>query len=173
MPRFASLLCTVGAVALFAAPLCADEKDSLASLAWCVGGKWVHEVPDADKPITIETTFEWAGHKKAIRYTITFTAGGKTTTQYEGTYWYHPGKQSLVMLQIDRLGNVTESTVTPDATGFKQTNTVSAVDGAKREQRVEVVRDGDDAFTFRAKVPKDGDWVEAVTFAYKRVPAAK
>jgi hypothetical protein len=173
MSRFALHLCAVGAVALLVAPLRADEKDPLAALAWCVGGKWVTEVADADKPLTIQTTFEWAGHKKAIKYAITVTAGGKTTTQYEGAYWYHPGKKSLVMLQIDKLGNVTESIVTPDATGFKQTNTVSAVDGAKREQRVEVVRDGDDAFNFRARVPKDGDWVEAVTFTYKRVHTAK
>lgn len=154
------------------APQNADQ--ALEQLAWIVGGKWVTEVkvPDGN-PLVVESTFDWGGHRKTIKYAIVFKRDDQTTTQYEGTYWWNPEKKQLALLQIDRSGNVTESTVTLENKTFKQANTVTLADGMKREQRVEFTRDGDDKFRFKAFVKRDNEWTEAVAFEYHRVRDAK
>lgn len=149
------------------------QSDPLEQLAWIVG-TWAAEVKGPDgSPMAIRTTYDWAGHRKALKYVVAFRSKDTTTVQYEGTYYWHPGKKSLAMLQIDRYGNVTESTATVDGKVMNQVNAVAAVDGAKREQRVELVRDGNDSFSFRALIPKGREWTEAVAFRYTRVPAGK
>ncbi|MFO0808870.1 MAG: hypothetical protein U0746_09625 [Gemmataceae bacterium] len=151
----------------------ATAKDPLEPLAWCVG-KWTADVKGADgTPLHIETTFDWAGHRKAIKFAVAFTAGGKTNVQYDGIYYWHPGKQKIAMLQVDKAGNVTESTAVAERDTVRQENAVALIGGAKGEQRVEITRKGDDAFEFRAKILKDKEWVEVVGFTYKRLPAAK
>lgn len=151
----------------------AAPKDPLEPLAWLIG-TWAAAVKGPDgAPLAFRTTFDWAGHKKALKFAVTFKAKDATVAQYEGMYYWHPGKKCLAMLQIDRYGNVTESSATVDGKNMTQVNVVAVVDGAKREQRVEMIRYGDDAFTFRALVPKDGRWAEAVAFRYTRVPAGK
>jgi hypothetical protein len=148
----------------------ADPIEPLNTLAWTIGGKWVAETKGADdSPLGVEVTFQWASHRKAINYAIVIKSKDKTIPQYEGTYFWHPGKKQVALLQLDALGNVTESTLTADGMVLKQENVLTSEDGSKHEQRVEIVREGDDAFQFNAFVPKEGKWVKAVTFQYKRV----
>ena len=176
--RIAGLSCLLIGVVLSAATVAAqartDADEALEQLAWAIGGKWIAEIkgPD-DKPLTVEATFEWAGHRKAIKYAVAFKSGDKSATNYEGVYYWHPKKKQLAMLQIDRQGNVNESLLTREGDHFKQRNSVTMADGTKREQRAEFIREGDDAFAFKAFVPKGDDWVEAVALKYKRVRDSK
>ena len=73
------------------------------------------------------------------------------------------------MIETDRHGNLTESELTIDGKIFKQENHVFATDGTKHEQRAEFTREGDDAFSFKASVPKNGEFVQVVGFTYKRL----
>jgi hypothetical protein len=147
-----------------------EPADPLAPLAWTVGGKWVGEVKASDgTPLVAEATFDWTGHHKALKFAVVFKANGKATPQYEGAYFWHPGKKKIVMIQTDHQGNLTESELVVDGKAFKQANQVFAIDGTTRQQRAEWVREGDDAFAFKATVPKDGEWVQVVAFTYKRV----
>ncbi len=152
-----------------------EEADrALEQLAWAVGGKWVSELKGPDgSPLTVETTFDWSGHRKSIKYAVVFKFQEKSTTQYEGVYWWSPEKKQLMMLQIDGQGNVTESTLVKEGDQFKQRNTVTLADGTKREQRAEFTREGDDVFAFKAFIRKGDDWAEAVALKYKRVRDAK
>jgi hypothetical protein len=164
----------VGALLLSARPGPAqtpkDAANPLDRLAWAVGGKWIAEVKGTDDaPLMVEVTYGWASHKKAIKYVIVFKTKDKTIPQYEGWFYWHPGKKHLALLQIDRQGNVTESAVTIDGDKHKLENVLVRIDGTKQEQRGELLREGEDAFTFKAFVPKDGKWVEAVAFKYKRL----
>lgn len=164
------------AVLLVAAPTRAAEapKDPLEPLAWAVGGTWEAELAGAGQdPLTVQAVFTWAGHKKAIKYVITVRGKAGAAVQYDGTYYWHPGKKALALLQVDREGNVVESTLTTDGKTITQENAATKSDGTATRQRVEIARDGDDAFTTKAFVRKGDAWVEAVTFKYKRKPAAK
>ena len=144
--------------------------EPLEPIAWMVGGKWVTELKATDgNSLTVETTCQWAGHHKAIQYAIVFKTRDKTMTQYEGTYYWHPGKKRIALLQLDAQGNVTESTLTSEGGMLKQENDVVLADGSMRKQRVDITRDGNDIFHMQALVPKDGDWVKAAAFQYKRV----
>jgi hypothetical protein len=159
----------IGIFGMTSAPAADEGQSTLDNLAWLVGGKWVAKIKSPDGgALVVEAQFEWAGHKKAIKYEIVFRGKEKPVTQYEGIYWWHPGKKQLARLQIDRAGNVTESLAAFDGDKMKQENIQSRADGKKQEQRVELTRDGDDAFVFKAFVQKDGNWVEAAAFKYTR-----
>ena len=162
---------------LFVAPPALGDgapEDPLRPLAWTVGGTWVAEVKRPDgKPLKVETTFEWASHRKALRYTIVIRTDTGTVPQYEGLYWWDPGAKEIHMLQIDRQGNVTKSVATFAGNTMTQKNQLTRADGTKQEQRVELVRDGDDAFSFKALLQKGGEWAEAARFTYKRVREEK
>lgn len=169
-----SLLVLSLALPVLAEDASTEGDRALEQLAWAVGGKWVTDIEAPDgKPFSVETTFDWGGHHKTIKYAIVFKRDGKLTTQYEGTYWWNPEKKQLAMLQVDRSGAVTESLLTVENKTFKQANTVILGDGTKREQRVEFVRNGDDKFNFKAFIKKNDEWTEAVAFEYHRVVDAK
>ena len=141
----------------------------LAKLAWLAGGTWVADLKGQDGRATrVECRFDWAEHGKALKYVIHFKAEGGPVPQYEGIYYYHPAKKHIAMLQVDRAGNVTESVVTAEGDTLAQENQTTTADGTTRPQRVKVTREGPDAFSFKAMVQRDGQWVEAVAFTYKR-----
>lgn len=145
-------------------------ENELEKLAWYVGGRWMMERNTADgSPMTVVVKFDWSDNKKALKYTISFQSKGKEVPQYDGLYWWHPAKKQLAMLQIDRRGEVTESLVTFDGDVMRQSNTLTRLDGTQQQQRVAVARNGDNEFTFKASVEKNGKWIEAVAFTYHRV----
>jgi hypothetical protein len=153
-----------------AAPAAAPpEHHPLVELSWLVGGVWVAQVQSPDgKPVRVEFKCDWAEHGMALKYVIHLNKGDETTPQYEGIYYWHPAKKHIAMVQIDRNGNVTESVATTDGGNVTQENEATSSDGTTRPQRVTVTRKGDDAFDFKAMVKRDGEWVEGVSFIYKR-----
>lgn len=168
------MMIVVGAVIFLgiAAPIFTQQppENPLDELAWLVGGKWVAEIktPKGDS-MTVETTFEWSGHKKALKYAIAFKSKEATVPQYEGLYWWNPAKKALTLLQLDRQGNMTEAVLTVEKGKFFQKNTLTRPDGKTQEQRAQFERVNDDTFLFKAFVQKDDEWVEAVAFQYKRI----
>jgi hypothetical protein len=50
-----------------------------------------------------------------------------------------------------------------------QRNLSTRADGTTQDQRVELVRKGNDAFAFEAFLKKDNQWVKAVGFTHNRV----
>jgi hypothetical protein len=147
--------------------------DPLAALGWLVGGTWVAEIQNSGgQPMRVESRFEWAEHGRALKYVIHFKAGDRVTPQYEGVYFWHPGKKQITMIQTDRNGNLTESVATMDGTTLKQENVATQSDGTSRPQRISVARRGDDAFDFKALVQRDGEWVEGAGFTYRRQRSA-
>ena len=105
---------------------------------------------------------------RTLHYVIHFKRGDETVTQYDGIYYWHPGRKHIAMVQVDRNGNVTESVAKVDGNTMTQENQATQTDGTTRPQRVNVTREGHDAFAFKAMVERDGQWVEAVGFKYKR-----
>lgn len=140
----------------------------LTPLAWLAGSTWIMDIDNPDGPMRVESTFEWAGHGQTLKYVIDFKRAGESFRQYEGLYWWHPGKKQITMLQVDRKGNVTESVVTLEKDGFSQDNQAVTTDGTSHPQRVRVTREGEDAFAFKAMVRRGEEWVDAVAFTYKR-----
>src|SRR5687768_12639075 len=147
--------------------------DPLLAMSWLVGGSWVSEIKASEgRAMRVESKFAWAEHGRALKYVIHCTSEGQTVPQYEGVYYWHPGKKHIAMLQTDRGGNVTESVVTVEGATIKQENQATQADGTTRPQRVSVARKGDDAFEFKALVQRDGVWVDAVGLTYNRQGAS-
>lgn len=142
----------------------------LQPLSWLVGGTWVAELnPPKGDPITVRMKVDWSAHKQAIKYAIVFKTGDNEFTQYEGTYFWHPGSKEIRFLQVDRSGQVTEGVTTIADGKWTAKNVLTRLDGTKQEQRTELKRDGDDTFHFKALIPKGDDWVEGLNITYKRV----
>jgi hypothetical protein len=145
------------------------EHHPLAELSWLVGGVWVAQVQSPDgRPLRVEFKCDWAEHGMALKYAIHFKTGDQTVPQYEGMYYWHPGKKHIAMVQVDRSGNVTESVATTEGGDVTQENEATSSDGTTRPQRVSVTRKGDDAFEFEAMVKRDGEWADGVSFTYRR-----
>lgn len=149
----------------------APGTNPLDPIAWLVGGTWVTTTKASDGSlVTIEVTFEWASHKKLIKYTIINpNYGGKAVPTHEGICGWHPGKKQLVLWETDNDGNLTEAVLIAQGNKLLLEELFYRADGTTRPQRVEVVRESADEFTFKAWVPKEGEWVEAVRFKYKHV----
>ena len=152
-------------------PSAADETtDPLEPLAWTVGGKWVAEIKTADSsPLRVEATFRRSAHKRAITYDVVFKSKDKSFTEYEGMYFWHPGNKTITLMEVTASGATTEGAIKPEGTKLVQRNVSTRADGTTQDQRVELVRKGDDAFAFEAFVKKDDQWVKAVGFTYDRV----
>lgn len=154
----------------FGALAAEDQADPLAPISWAVGGKWVADIKTADgNPLNVTATFRWSGHKKAITYDVAFKTKDRSFSQYEGTYFWHPGKKEVVLVEVSAQGSVTEGVLKASGTKLVQENLNLQKDGKTQEQRVEIVRKGDDSFAFEAFVKTDGKWAKAVGFTYDRV----
>ncbi len=75
------------------------------------------------------------------------------------------------MLQVNRQGDVTESVVTFEAGKMLQENEAHSANGSRQLQRVEVTRDGDNRFRFKAAVKQGDAWMDAVAITYERANA--
>jgi hypothetical protein len=170
IPVLAFKSCAV-IVSIALLPSAAKAEDPLADFEWFVPGKWVAEAKTREGgPLTVETKFAWAANKKALKYSIQFTTKDQTTQQYDGTYFWHPASKEIRLLQIDAQGNVTESVVeASQKEKLTQTNRQTRADGTVQEQRVEITRQGDDAFRMKALLQRDGAWVEVFAIDYHRV----
>jgi hypothetical protein len=148
----------------------ADSTSPLDPIAWTAGHTWAAEIKTRDgAPMHVEVDFRWADHKKAITYDVRFQAKEKTHTQYSGMYFWHPGKKAIVLVEVTAQGATTEGVLKPEGSKLVQTNLHTNPDGTIQEQRVEIVRQGDDAFAFEAYVKDKGEWVKAVGFTYNRM----
>ncbi|MDB5349394.1 MAG: hypothetical protein JWN86_641 [Planctomycetota bacterium] len=146
-----------------------DRANPLQPLAWAVGGKWVADIKNPDgSPMRVEASFRWSNHKKAITYDVVFKTKDASWSQYEGTYFWHPGKKAITLVEVNAHGGVTEGVLKPEGAMLVQTNLNTQADGTPQEQRVELVRKGEDVFAFEAFVKKDGKFVKAVGFTYSR-----
>lgn len=148
------------------------DANPLEPLHWFVGGTWIAEVkpPNGEaSALTIELKFDWAENKKALKYTIVFKQDEREEPHCDGMYWWDPSKKEARLLQVDADGNVTESVLDTRSEPLKQHNRHTRRDGTVHEQRVEISRNGDDAFQMRAFMPKDGEWVQVGAFDYRRV----
>ena len=160
-------------VLLLAGALRAAEPPAdhpLAGLSWLVGGVWAAQLQSSDgTPQRVEARFDWGGSGRTLHYVIDFKRGDQAATQYEGTYYWHPGRKHIAMTQVDRSGNLIESVANVEGGTMTQENQATQADGTTRPQRVSVTREGEDAFVFKAMVQRDGQWVDAVGLTYKRV----
>jgi hypothetical protein len=162
------LLAGVGPLAPHTGP--ATGSHPLEQLAWMVGGTWtaVTTLPSGDRA-TIEATFEWTSHKRAIRYSVVRKAAGRVMPALEGMCVWHPGRKQLALWEIDADGNLTESTLRAEGRTLSYDEVIHPADGSSFPVRAEAIRESDDRFSFKAFVEKDGRWPVVFQADYKRV----
>jgi len=169
MKRFLYLAFVV--MLLPAAPLAAEStsENPLDRIAWMVG-TWIGEKKAADgTPEIVEVTFDWAGHKKIIFYKISSKQEDRTTTITEGMCGWHPGKKQLVLWEFDNEGNLYESVMVVHGNKQSYEEMLYQANGATTPVRAEVMRENDNRFSFKAFVPKNGEWPEVFHLTYDRV----
>jgi hypothetical protein len=139
------------------------------ALAWLVGGVWSAEskLPDGS-PATIEATFHWAGHRRALKYSLVRRSGGRVLPSVEGICGWHPARKTLVLWEMDQDGNLTESTLRAEGPKVSYDEVIYGADGSVLPVRAEAVREGDDRFVFKASVEKDGAWPVVFEAVYQR-----
>lgn len=142
----------------------------LDQIAWVVGGTWVakSKAPDGSS-VTIQFACKWASHKRLITYTIIKKYVDKTVPTIEGMIGWHPGKKQLVLWEMDNEGNLTESLLIVTGNNLSYNEVIYKKDGATLPVRAETIRQGEDAFVFKASVPKEGEWLEVFRADYQRV----
>lgn len=146
----------------------ASQDDRLAPLVWLVG-TWTGQAKAPDGSLsTVELTYQWADHKRAMKYTVARRVGENLVTILEGTCAWHPGRKQLVLWEVDHEGNVTESIVVAHGSRVSYQEMIYAASGLTEAVRAEAVRDGDRRFVFRASVPRAGEWPVVFEATYTR-----
>jgi hypothetical protein len=146
-----------------------DAGRPLDELAWLVGTwKGPGRTPDG-RPATNTFRFEWAPGRNAFRYTIDRTADGTTEPAVVGLCAWHPAKKRFVLLEVGGTGDVTESVLTVSGGNYAYEETIYGRDGSTLPIRAEAVREGDDAFVFRARMEQHGEWKVVFETTWRRV----
>jgi hypothetical protein len=159
---------TAGIVPASAQPTI-DDQGRLAPVAWLVGGTWVGEAKAPDGSIsTVELTYAWADHRKAMKYSIVRRVGNRLVPALDGICAWHPGKKQIVLWEVDNDGNVTESILVPHGTRVSFDEMLYAAAGTTQPVRAEIARQGENDFLFKAAIPKGGEWVVVFEARYTR-----
>ncbi|HUI84272.1 MAG TPA: hypothetical protein VL240_08615 [Candidatus Binatia bacterium] len=173
MFRIASLLLLIPALAgqmtaqvrPAAAPV---PGESLASLAWLLGGTWVSDVKDpSDGSVThVENRIRWAPNRHAIEFDTNFN--GKP--HYNGFYAWNPASRNISFFYTSSEGDLATGTAASDADGriLRQEFDIVHADGRTGHLRSTTERDGSDAYWFTAFMQKDGEWLQVFRIRYER-----
>ncbi len=161
-------LFTVDGVAQSNAPAALNADQTLAPVAWLVGGTWVTDVKDpSDGSMThVENRIRWAANHQAIEFNANFN--GKP--HYNGFYAYNPATKTIGFYYTNSDGELTIGTATPDSDGktVHQDFDITHVDGKVGHVRSTLVRDGNDAYWFTVFMQKDGEWAQVFRIHYER-----
>ncbi len=145
-----------------------SNPETLAPVAWLVGGTWVCDVKDPASGASthIENRIRWAPNHQAINFDTNFN--GKP--HYNGFYAYNPAAQKVSFYYTSSEGELIIGTADPDADGktLHQDFDISHADGKTGHLRSTLVRDGSDAYWFTVFMQKDGDWGEVLKIRYQR-----
>jgi hypothetical protein len=143
---------------------------SLAPVAWLVGGTWVSDVKDpSNGAIThVENRIRWAPNEQAIEFNTNFN--GKP--HYNGFYAYNPAAQSIGFYYTSSEGELTIGTASSDPEGKRldQDFDVTHADGKTAHLRSTLERDGKDAYWFSVMMQKNGEWAQVFRIRYERTP---
>ncbi len=145
-----------------------DANQTLAPVAWLVGGTWVADVKDSsDGSAThIENRIRWAPNHQAIEFNADFN--GKP--HYNGFYAYNPATKSVNFYYTSSEGELTigTSTVDPDGKTIHQDFDMMHPGGKTSHIRSTLTRDGNDAYWFSVFMQKDVEWEEVFKIRYVR-----
>jgi hypothetical protein len=153
----------------------AEEKapapeSPLAPLASLVGGLWVCPVPApaGSAPVSIELRFEWTENRRAIRFDSAFVQGDKRKPYTSGMYGWNAAKGKIVIFYMDSGGSLTEGDITQENGMFVNDLHSTGPEGKVTPVRVQLTKEGDDAFVNDIYVQKDGAWAPLVKVRYER-----
>jgi hypothetical protein len=147
-------------------------NEHLKPLLWMVGD-WQGIEKGTDGDIKVLLSARLSRNSQAVLYHVQFEKGGKISPKYEGMYYWHPGKNSIAMTQINEQANLGEGTYTPtgenEGDQFVQVMTGKTSFELKAHYTVEK-----ESFRFVGQFRPAGkaDWIPAVDVVYKRVTAA-
>ncbi len=150
------------------APAALNADETLAPVAWLVGGTWVTDVKDpSDASVThVENRIRWSANHQAIEFNANFN--GKP--HYNGFYAYNPATKTIGFYYTSSDGELTIGTATSDSDGktVHQDFDISHVNGKVGQVRSTLVRDGNDAYWFAVFLQKDGEWAQVFRIHYER-----
>ncbi len=156
------------AVAQSKPPAALNADETLAPVAWLVGGTWVSDVKDPSDGTTthVENRIRWASNHQAIEFNASFD--GKP--HYYGFFAYNPAAKSVGFYYTNSDGELTIGTATADADGKTVTQDFDLLhtDGKTGHLRSTLVRDGKDAYWFTVLVQKNGEWAQVFRIRYER-----
>jgi hypothetical protein len=103
---------------------------------------------------------------------VEFEKDGKRNPKYEGMYYWHPGKNEIVMTQINEQANLAEGTYTPAGVSeADQLVKVMAKDTTFELKSHYVIEKDSFHFTGQFRPAGKTEWVPAVDVVYRRVAA--
>lgn len=147
-------------------------NEHLKPVLWMVGS-WEGIEKGMNGDLRVLLSAQLSHNGQALLFHVEFEKDGKRHPKYEGMYYWHPGKNRIVMTQINEEANLAEGTYTPtgnaEADQFVKVMTASTTFELKSHYVVE-----NDSFHFVGQFRPDGkhDWVPAVDVVYRRVKGA-
>ena len=152
----------------------AGHANPLDAIGWMEGTWEATATMPNSPPIYIHSVIERTENRMALPYRVYFTVDGKKNLEYYGFYAWNPATKKIMGWQVDSSGDVGIGSVSFEGEQQLQDNHVDHVNGSGQEQHTVLVRDGNDAFNWKAMVKTPaGDWQEAVKLRYTRTKQEK
>jgi hypothetical protein len=150
------------------APVALNADDTLAPVAWLVGGVWTADVKDGADSTHVENRIRWASNHQAIEFNTSFN--GKP--HYYGFYAYNPATKAVEFHYTSSEGEATNGTAVFNAADGKlhQDFEVIHTGGKTSQVRSTLKQDGNDGYQFAVFLQKNGEWAEVFKIDYHRKP---
>jgi hypothetical protein len=146
-------------------------NEHLKPIVW-MAGNWEGIEKGTNGDLKVLLSAKLSPNGQALLFHVDLEKDGKKRPKYEGMYYWHPGKNEIVITQINEQANLAEGTYTP-------------VGNSEADQYVKVMT-GETNFELKSHyvVEKDSlhfvgqfrpagktDWIPAVDVFYRRVAA--
>jgi hypothetical protein len=141
----------------------------IASLAWLVGGVWTANGSKmAPGMLRIETRYQWSDNDAYIRFTTHFVHEKGTLRNYDGNFFWDPGRSSLALWYMDARNSITECPVQIEGEVMQMTFRAYDFEGKMADLRVKVTRKTNDDYNWLLEEKQPDGWKQLATLEYLR-----
>jgi hypothetical protein len=147
------------------------SNEHLQPILWMVGN-WQGIEKGSSGDLKVLLSARLSPNGQVLLFHVEFEKDGKLRPKYQGMYYWHPGKNKIVLTQISEEANLAEGTYTP--TGQAEADQLMQVTAATTTFELKshyVVEKESFHFVGQFRPAGKSDWVPAVDVVYRRVNA--
>ena len=144
------------------------EASQFAPLRWLLGGRWEASTETQNGELGLSMQFRLGPPRQTINWALVATNDRGSLPLNQGLMYWHPRKESLAIVIVNREGEVTESSGVVTSEALEIEGVQLTRDGSATPVRVVLARTGEREFV-QTSFTREGDaWAEQSALTFRR-----